>query len=110
MPLEPFVDHGVSQQFCLFAVTVYHFSGAFNVLRMNGNDPLVPFNPGADRISYSPIFHSDMIALSLEVGNAPMGLRRPLSWLAFTNTPDLTRTLEQPNLVSYCARKIANYE
>ena len=43
MQLEPFVDHGVSQQFGLFAVTVYHFSGAFNVFRMNGYDPLVLF-------------------------------------------------------------------
>jgi hypothetical protein len=73
MELEPLVDHGVSQQFGLFAVTVYHFSGAFNVLRMNGYDPLVPFDPGADRISYSPVFHSDMIAPSLELGNAPLG-------------------------------------
>jgi hypothetical protein len=73
MLLEPFVDHGVSQQFGLFAVTVYHFSVAFNVLRMNGYDPLVPFDPGADRISYSPVFHSDMIALSLEGGNARIG-------------------------------------
>ncbi len=77
MPLEPCVVHGASQQFGLCAVTVYHFSGAFNVLRMNGYDPLVPFNPGADRISYSPIFHSDMIALSLEMGNAPMGCVGP---------------------------------
>jgi hypothetical protein len=73
MPLEPFVDHGVSQQFGLFAATVYHFSVAFNVLRMNGYDPLVPFDPGADRISYSPVFHSDMIALSFELGNARIG-------------------------------------
>ena len=93
MPLEPFVDHGVSQQFGLFAVTVYHFSGAFDVLRMNGYDPLVPFDPGADRISYSPVFHSDMIALSLELGNARIGTLAP-ELAAFTNTPDLTRTLE----------------
>ena len=73
MQLEPFVDHGVSQQFGLFAVAVYHFSGAFNVLRMNGYDPLVPFDSGADRISYAPVFHSDMIALSLELGNARIG-------------------------------------
>ena len=63
MPLEPLVDHRMSQQFGFFAVTVYHFSGAFNVLRMNRYDPLIPFDPGADRISYSPVFHSDMIAL-----------------------------------------------
>ena len=73
MQLEPFVDHGVSQQFGLFAVTVYHFSGAFNVFRMNGYDPLVSFDPGADRVWYSPVFHRDMIALSLELGNARIG-------------------------------------
>ena len=73
MPLEPFVDHGLSQQFGLFAVTVYHFSGSFNVLRMNGYDPLVPFDSGADRISYSPVLHSDMIAPSLQLGNARIG-------------------------------------
>ena len=73
MQLEPFVDHRLSQQFGLFAVTVYHFAGALNVLRMNGYDPLVPFDPGADRVSYSLVFHSDMIALSLELGNAQIG-------------------------------------
>jgi hypothetical protein len=73
MHLEPFVDHGVGQQFGLFAVTAYHFSRAFNVLRMNGYDPLVPFDPGADRIAYSPVLHSDMIALSLELGNLRKG-------------------------------------
>ena len=70
MPLEPLVDHRMSQQFGFFAITVYHFSGAFNFLRMNCYDPLIPFDPGADRISYSPVFHSDMIALALERGNA----------------------------------------
>jgi hypothetical protein len=77
MPLKPFVDHGASQQFGLCPITVYHFSGAFNVLGMNGYDPLVPFYPGADRISYSPVFHWDIIALSLELGNRIGGASDP---------------------------------
>ena len=57
VPVEPFVDHGMSQRFRFRTIAVYDLSGHFNVARMNGNDPLIPFDQGADGVSYTSVFH-----------------------------------------------------
>jgi hypothetical protein len=61
MPVEPFIDHGMSQRFGLLAVAGYDFSSHFNVSRMNGDDPLISFDPGADGVSYAPVLHSNTL-------------------------------------------------
>ena len=45
---------------------------------MNGYDPLVPFDPGADRISYSPVFHRDINCTLIGAGQSDWGRVRPL--------------------------------
>jgi hypothetical protein len=57
VPVEPFVDHGMSQRFRLRTIAIYDLSGHFNVARMNGYDPLIPFDPSADSISNALVFH-----------------------------------------------------
>jgi hypothetical protein len=63
MPFEPFVDHSMSQRFRLRVIAVYDFSSHFNVARMNGYDPLIWFDPSADGISNTPVFHSPQLPL-----------------------------------------------
>jgi hypothetical protein len=60
MAVEPIVYHGMSQCFRLFAVAGYDFSGAFNIIRMNGYVPLIAFDPGADGVPYASILHKDI--------------------------------------------------
>jgi hypothetical protein len=55
--MEPIVDHRMSPRFRLLAVAGYNFRNAFNITGMNGYSPVVPFNPGADSVPYSSVFH-----------------------------------------------------
>jgi len=57
VPGKPSVNHGTSQRFGLLAVPGYDLSGHFDVARMNGYDPLIALDPGADGVSYSLILH-----------------------------------------------------
>jgi hypothetical protein len=61
MAVEPIVDHRISQRFSLFAVASYDFPSAFNITGMNGYAPMVPFDPGADGVSYASVFHQGIL-------------------------------------------------
>jgi hypothetical protein len=54
---EPIVDHRMSQRFRLLAATGYNFWNAFDATGMNDDNPVIPFNPGADGIAYTPVLH-----------------------------------------------------
>ncbi len=56
MPVAPFVDHGMSQRFRLRTIAACDLAGHFNVPGVNGHDPLISFDPGADGISKAPVF------------------------------------------------------
>jgi len=60
MAVEPIVYHGMSQCFRLFAVAIYDFASAFNIIRMNGYAPLIAFDPGADGVPYASMLHKDI--------------------------------------------------
>lgn len=87
MPVEPFVDHGMSRRFRLRAIAAYDSSSHFNGPRLNGYDPLISFDPSADGISNAPVFHGSAapaigiaIAVRLDVGsptNPTMSSERP---------------------------------
>jgi hypothetical protein len=51
----------MSQRFRPLAVASYDFSGAFNITGMNGYAPLVPFNPSADGVPYTSVFHQGIL-------------------------------------------------
>jgi hypothetical protein len=57
MAVEPIVDHRMSQRFRLLAVAGDDFPCAFNITGMNGYAPLIPFDPGADGVPYTSVFH-----------------------------------------------------
>jgi hypothetical protein len=64
--VKPFVDHGMRERLRLLAVPAHNFSGYFHVTGMNGHEPFIAFDSGADRIPYASIFHKMNIALKLE--------------------------------------------
>ncbi len=64
MAAEPFVDHRMSPRFRLLAVARYDLREAFNITRMNGYSPVVPFDPGADGVPYTSVFHQVILRVN----------------------------------------------
>ena len=64
MAVEPIVDHRMSQRLRLLAVAGDDFPCAFNITGMNGYAPLIPFDPGADGVPYTSVFHQGTLRLN----------------------------------------------
>jgi hypothetical protein len=69
MPIEPFVDHGMSQLLRLVAATIYGFSGAFNVPWKNGYDPSVSLDGSTDGVSDTSVLHRGIVRPYWELSN-----------------------------------------
>ena len=69
MAIEPIVYHRPSQCFGVLAVAGYDFAGAFNIAWINGYEPFVSFDPGADGVPDAPVFHSDILGSNRKPGN-----------------------------------------
>jgi hypothetical protein len=69
MAVEPIVDHRMSQRFRLLAVAGNDFPCAFNITGMNGYAPLIPFDPGADGVSYTSVFHQGTLRSNWKPSN-----------------------------------------
>jgi len=50
----------------LLTVAAHYFSRHFRVAGMNGHEPFIAFDPGADRIPYASVLHEMDIALKLK--------------------------------------------
>jgi hypothetical protein len=61
--VEPLVDHGMCEHLRLLTVAAHYFSGHFHVAGMNGHEPFIAFDPGADRVPYASVLHEMNIAL-----------------------------------------------
>jgi hypothetical protein len=66
MAVEPIVDHRMSQRLRLLTVAGDDFPCAFNITGMNGYAPLIPFDPGADGVPYTSVFHQGTFAVKLK--------------------------------------------
>jgi hypothetical protein len=64
MAVEPIVDHRMSQRLRLLTVAGDDFPCAFNITGMNGYAPLIPFDPGADGVPYTSVFHQGTLRLN----------------------------------------------
>jgi hypothetical protein len=62
--VEPIFDHPMSQRFRLLAVASDDFPGAFNITGMNGDVPLIPFDPGAAGVPDTSVFHQGILGLN----------------------------------------------
>ena len=69
MAIEPIVYHRPSQCFGVLAVAGYDFAGASNIAWINGYEPFVSFDPGADGVPDAPVFHSDILGSNRKPGN-----------------------------------------
>jgi len=59
----PLVDHFSSNQLSSLAGAGDDSSSAFDVCRMDGHGPLVPLDPGTDRVSDPPVLHRRVLNL-----------------------------------------------
>jgi hypothetical protein len=57
MAVKPIIDQRMRQRLRLLAVAGDDFPCAFNITGMNGYAPLIPFDPGADGVPYTSVFH-----------------------------------------------------
>jgi hypothetical protein len=64
MAVEPIVDHRMSKRFRLLAVAGDDFPCTFNITGMNRYAPLIPFDPGADGVPYTSVFHQRTLRLN----------------------------------------------
>jgi len=60
-------------KFCVFTISENLVSTDFNSVRMNSNRPLPSLNPGAERVSYSPVFHLIELRAELKFTQARQG-------------------------------------